>query len=61
MNSRFRTGIFEVKIKKADPIMTVSPGSNPAYGRKHPEDITGLTPFQIPIILIFLKKSNILS
>jgi hypothetical protein len=39
--------------------MTVSPGSNPAYGGKHPEDITGLTRFTIIIIFNFFKMSTI--
>jgi hypothetical protein len=50
-------------MKKADPVMTVSPSSNPTYGGKHPEDITGLTRFTIifTIIIIFnfLKMSTI--
>ncbi len=40
--------------------MTVSPGSNPTYGGKHPEDITGLTRFTIIIIFNFFKMSTFL-
>jgi hypothetical protein len=48
-----------MKIKKADPVMTVSPGSNPAYGRKHLKPLTGLTRFTIIIIFNFLKMLTI--
>jgi hypothetical protein len=44
--------------KNAAPVMLIPQGSKPTYGRKHPEDITGLTRTSIIFNIFQLSTSR---